>query len=457
MISPLIGFIFALTAAVALFWGLKIASKSEEGILKYAFYALLIANAISIFFSPRDFSVTGEYFENSIGNNFISTWSIRLTSLLLMLAALERVIYFFRQNQLDLTRLGFLTIILFAWFTNFVIPTYFIGNASPQLTHIYTIAFLAGTILSFQKNPDTLIIHARNALIIFVVLSLLSIAIKPNHVLDLSYAQGYIPGLPRFFGLAPHATMMGLFVALAFWLLITYPLKKVSFQWAMLGLMFIALVMSQSKTVFVTFFIGLAIMYLYSDRPDKTEEDSPILNFKLGFIGISLLSLASIGLILAFVDIETWAYKNLELNQIHNLTTLTGRDVIWAVALEEFYKNPLFGYGPGLFSETYREMIGMPFATHGHNLFIDAMGRAGLVGLTGYILLFLAMGYYSIKFAKQTKGLSLSLFILLSLYSITALPIVWTQLGPQIFTFILLVTVISTQLLEPSDKKNKVS
>ena len=444
--SPIIGFFLALLAVAALFWGLKVASKSDEGILKYAFYALLIANAIAIFVSPRDFSLSSEYFESAIGSNFIATWSIRLTSLLLMLSALERVIYFFRQNQLDATRLGFLSVILYAWFTNFVIPTYFNGSGTPQLTHIYTIAFLAGTILSLQKNPDTLIIHARNALVVFVLLSLIAIAIKPHHVMDFGYTQGYIPGLPRLFGLTPHATMMGLFAALAFWLLITYPLRKISLQWVMLGLMYIALVLSQSKTVFVTFFIGLAILYLYSDRAANNKNTASSFNLKWGLMGIGLLGLAGIGGVLAFVDIEMWAYQNLSVDKIQNLTTLTGRDVIWAIALEEFYKNPLFGYGAGLFSESYREMIGMKNATHGHNLFIDAMGRAGLVGLSGYIALFLAMGYYAIKLAKPTKGLSLSLFVLLSLYSITAVPVNWANLGPQIFTFILLITVISSQL-----------
>ena len=455
-LSSIFGLMAALFTVVGTFWALKIASISKEGILKYAFYALLLSNALMIFLSPRDFSDEMALLENPINSNFIANWAIRLTSMLLMLAAIERIIYFFRQNTLDLKRLLFALLIVYVWVTNLVIPNYYIAGSDMKISHFYSLIFGIGIALSLQTNKDTLMLHSRNALILFVILSLLTILVKPNHVLDLSYSQGYIPGLPRFFGLAPHATMMGLLSALAFWLLVTYPLKNQRNHFILLSLMFVSLILSQSKTVLVTFFLGLFIFYLFS----KTDSPPPATTYTKSFTKWMLLSIGLVficlGLLsLQFMDLEKWIYQNISSETIHNLSTLTGRDVISAIALDEFYKSPIFGYGGSLFSPQYRAEIGMLFATHGHNQFIDTLGRAGLIGLSGYIALYSFLAYYSFKFAKRTRGLSLNLFLIIALYSITAIPIIWTQLGPQVLTFFLLLILISSNLDQVTDKEKR--
>lgn len=451
-LSAAFGLIAALLTVIGTFWALKIASLSKEGILKYAFYALLLSNALAIFLSARDFSSTGESFTNALNTNFIASWSIRLTSMLLMLAAVERIIYFFRQNTIDLTRLSFALIILFTWLTNFAIPTYITAGMGLQISHLYSLVFGVGIALSLQENKTAIMLHARNALILFVIISLLSILIKPNHVLDLSYSQGYIPGLPRFFGLAPHATMMGSLSALAFWLLITFPLKNYRHNLALLSIMLISLIMSQSKTVLVIFVLGLFVFYLFSERRSQSSVIQPKENFtKLLLLSIGVVFISGMLLGILLMDVETWAYQNMSAETIYKLTTLTGRIEIWTIALEAFQENPLFGYGNALFSPQHRAEIGMPYATHGHNQFIDTLGRSGLIGLSGDIAIYSFLAYFSIKFAKETKGLSLNLFILITLYSITAVPITWSSLGPQIFTFLLLLTLIASNLPNPKE------
>jgi len=455
-ISSIFGLLAALFTVVGTFWAIKIASISKEGILKYAFYALLLSNALAIFLSPRDFSADIEYFQSAINTSFVANWAIRLTSMLLMLAAVERILYFFRQNSLDLTRLSFALIILYVWVTNLAIPFYFTAGYNIQISHFYSLVFGIGIILSLQENKDDIMLHVRNALIVFVVLSLLAILVKPNHVLDLSYSQGYIPGLPRFFGLASHATMMGVFSALACWLLITYPLNNRRNNFLLLSLMFVSLILTQSKTVLVVFFLGLIVFYLFSTSKSEPESSASKNNStKLVVLSISLvfISLGLLGLLL--MDVENWVYQSVSPETINNITTLTGRDVIWAIALEEFYKSPIVGYGAGLFSNEHKIQIGMMNATDGHNQFIDTLARAGLIGLSGYLLLYGFMGYYAFKFARITKGLTLNLFLLISVYSITAVPITWTSLGPRTLTFLLLLTLISSNLNLIADKEKK--
>ncbi len=451
-LSSIFGLIAALFTVTGTFWALKFASLSKDGILKYVFYALILGNAFAIFLSPRDFAESGQYFENAIGTNFFAQWTIRLTSILLMLAAVERILYFLRQNTLDFTRLIFAFIILYAWLTSFAIPAYVTGNANIQINHFYSLVFGIGIALSLQKDKGVIILHTRNALVLFVILSLLTILIKPNHVLDLSYSQGYIPGLPRFFGLSGHATTMGLLSALAFWFLIAYPLKNQRNNIMLLALMLISLILSQSKTVLAMSVLSLPIFYLFSNSHSKPSTvNITTHSIKLIVTAIGLILLSMILLIFSLIDLEKWVYQNISPEQIHNLTTLTGRDVIWAIALEEFNRNPLFGYGGGLFSSVHRIEIGMINATDGHNQFFDTLGRAGLIGLSSNLILYVFMGYYALKFAEITKGLSLNLFLLIALYSTTAVPVTWGNLGPQNLMFFLLLSLISSNLPNPKE------
>ena len=50
---------------------------------------------------------------------------------------------------------------------------------------------------------------------------------EPSKVLDASYTYGFLPGVPRFAGLAPHAVAMGLLTQLALLCLLTMPYRRV--------------------------------------------------------------------------------------------------------------------------------------------------------------------------------------------------------------------------------------
>ena len=54
----------------------------------------------------------------------------------------------------------------------------------------------------------------------------LLIPLRPNMVLDLSYSQGLIPGLPRFGGLTPHPVGQGMMAQIALLLLWSQPFER---------------------------------------------------------------------------------------------------------------------------------------------------------------------------------------------------------------------------------------
>lgn len=455
ILSPIAGFIIALIIIVALFIGLKVASHDKSGILKYYFYAILISNAIAMFLTQRDFSTDAFLMEQgAITSSRLGEWLIRFASLLTMLAALERVIHFFKQNTIDLARLSFALILFFLWIGNLLIPTAYTADETLKISYIYSLALSIGIALNIQKNRSEIILHARNAILIFITLSWLATIVNPYQTLNFGYSEGYIPGLPRFYGLAPHATLMGLVSAISIWLLLTYPVLNSRLNKIFILFSVITLIVAQSKTVLLAFLIGLIIILYYQSQNGihsraRTQLKQSLLG--LMFIGIFLI-VPSVLIGYIILDLEHSLYKTLGADTVHKLSTLTGRDEIWEIAISEFLKSPLLGYGSTLFSPEHRLLIGMSYATHGHNQFIDALGRAGLIGFTGYLLLYAFLFFHALKQAKQTHGLSLSLFILLAIYSITAVPITLSNLGVSTLIFYLLLIVISAGI---SDEKQK--
>ena len=123
---------------------------------------------------------------------------------------------------------------------------------------------------------------------------------------------------------------------------------------------------------------------------------------------------------------------------------MTGRDQIWAIAMDEWRANPLFGYGPGLWDDAYRQSINMPNATNAHNQFVDTLARSGIVGATGLVLYALTLLVFSVRFSRSTQGLSLALFVTLTLLSISEVPLIMLGYGTEIFAHLLLVVTLAS-------------
>ncbi|WP_406811570.1 O-antigen ligase family protein, partial [Klebsiella aerogenes] len=59
--------------------------------------------------------------------------------------------------------------------------------------------------------------------------------------------------------------------------------------------------------------------------------------------------------------------------------TLSGRVSIWFEVIKDWQNNPIFGYGPDYLDVEHRLRLGMLFAFHAHNQFIQTLGQSGLV------------------------------------------------------------------------------
>ena len=123
--------------------------------------------------------------------------------------------------------------------------------------------------------------------------------------------------------------------------------------------------------------------------------------------------------------------------------SLTNRDLIWSYAIAEWERNPLFGYGPGLFGLEYRTLIGIPKAFHAHNQVMQSLGSGGWFGVIGLLLYMGVLAYYAIRAARPTRGLSLALLLFILLRSITEVPLrVDGLMNGEFFVHLLLMMVV---------------
>jgi len=138
-----------------------------------------------------------------------------------------------------------------------------------------------------------------------------------------------------------------------------------------------------------------------------------------------------------------------------DISTLTGRGRIWQVAITEWYKNLLFGYGPEIWGGKFRWQIGMPFAFSAHNQFLQSLSGAGLVGLvtlTGYLVM---LGRGAHRVAHATSGVSVVFFLIMLIRCMTETPLVLgTMLNGDFLTQILLFQIV---LREQVDQESETS
>ena len=321
-------------------------------------------------------------------------------------------------------------------------------GAHPELSHdfVYPLVIGVAAVLATAVERDQAFAATRNALFLFMLGGLVLIFTNPGMVLDANYTQGFLPGVPRFAGLAPHAVAMGLLTQLALLCLLTSPFQRVwlnRLAWAV-GLF--VLVLAQSKTGWIAFALCTLGVLVFRNGPGFwgriTDPQHPEFGIVviLGFIA----SLVAAGSLLVFGGIGSKVAGFFESAQGAQLTSMTGRDQIWAIAYDEWQRNPVFGYGPGLWDISFRASIGMPNATHAHNQFMDTLSRSGTVGATALVLYAITLLFMSVRYARATGGLSLALFTALAIRSVSEVPLLLFGYSSELITQVLLLMTLTS-------------
>lgn len=452
----------ALIAAFSMAGAVHVTSRREQGFMHLIFYAMLFAVAAGSLLSGRDLSSQTLLQEQPVA--FVAHPAMRilqpLLSLLILTVSAERLVAQWLQRQSAPAPLLLYISFFVLWGTTVAAPA--LWGAHPQLSHDYVYPLVIGlaATLATPVERDQALRAVRNAMLVFMLLGFLMIAVKPGMVMDRSYAQGLIPGLPRFVGLSPHAVGMGLMVQLGLLCLMVQPYRRPwlnRLAWAVgLSTLFLA----QSKTAWLAFILCTGTLLAVQQGPALWRRLTDPMQPTLGMTALigGMLGIAALALVLMFGNLGGRLSDFINTPEGAQLASFTGRDRIWVIAYDEWQRNPVFGYGPDLWDERFRASIGMSNATHGHNQFMDTLSRSGTVGAAGLTLYALVLLVLSVRFTRATQGLSLALFLALVLRAISEVPLLMTGYSTEMFIHVLLLMVLAAALRsQPSRVKQPAS
>lgn len=421
--------------------------KRATGYLHWAFVAMLALVAVTVLVSGRDLSQL--FLDLESGPAALQpalVWAQRLVSLVLVAIALERIAAHFSQGKhLPSPLLTWMFVAY--WLATVAAPALF--GAHPQLGHeyLYTLAIGLAVLLAGPLDQDKVLDASRNALFAFLLAGVALIPLMPALVMDTSYSQGLLPGVPRLGGLAPHPVALGMLAQTFLLCLWCKPFKSAwltRLAWVLgLGVLFFA----QSKTAWIAF-VACSLALLAVRNGGRVwrrmgDPDQGAFGVVVCF-GAMIAVLALLGVVLVG-DIQAHAADFFDNTaEGAQLMSMTGRDRIWAVALEEWNNSPLFGYGPGLWDDAFRASIGMANATNAHNQFMDTLARSGSLGAAALVLYSCTLLLLSLRYAKATGGFSLALFIALALRSISEVPLLLFGYGTELFGHLLLIVTLAS-------------
>lgn len=419
--------LIAFTAAVVGILGLFIVSRGvarfgTRGLINVIFWVIVLAVTARITGSAREYlqevSVTlTEY----AGVMPWVIWFLRLSSVALVgVATMAILMSWGRRHQLrggTLLITGLLAVFL-ASFASSVFGT------KPEFIHqtLYTLLVMLALILAPPIEPERVAVYAKRVLAFIIYGSLILAVADPTHYVQTGYS-GIIPGFNiRLHGLAQHANALGplalLYLVLAYWV----PGKR---PWHLLGNLaaLAVLILAQSKTAWVSgiFIFLILLAFRLAEQAGKELKSAQI-----GWVtalggGLFLAMLASS--LAFFVTANPLDTLSRLLTADSELTTLTGRTGIWEITLETWRRSPWFGYGPALWDLEFRITHHSALAAwHAHNQFIQSLGERGLFGLAAMLLYVGAMLGYGIRYARETRGASLALVLLMLIRAITEIP-----------------------------------
>lgn len=424
----------------------QITRQREVGWFHYCFYGIFLTVAAQTIASGRDLSVANWLSVTTDGPKIAAwaTWETRIVSVLLLLAAAERV----ATAVFDAKATAKMTVLLpiFVMYWMGVVASPALLGRYPRVSHeyLYPLLFACAGLLATKTESILAVQVARNALLLFIAAGVLAIPINTGLVLETGYAQGYLPGVPRMAGLAPHALQLGFIAQVAMFCLWDKPFKHSllnKLAWVLcLSVLFVA----QSKTAWVSFAVSAMVMLLLRQgaivRKKLFDSERPAIGIILVLAAMACVLLVAYTMV--FGELGSKIIRFFDTDDGAKLLTLNGREEIWAIALSEWRNSPIFGYGPTLFSLEFRQSIGLLNATHAHNQFVDDLSRAGLVGATALVIYVLILLILCLRTAKITGGLSVALLLVIVLRGVSEVPFALYSYGLEFAVHLLLLIVL---------------
>lgn len=326
----------------------------------------------------------------TLDSNGGNPWISRISHLIILTLALSEIfLWAIRKKKINIGIYSLWLAALMYYMASNIISGIFGEYIEYGIKILYAPIVFTAVALLVDENYQGFLEQIRAIIFIPLLISLLLIFTNPLLVMESGY-KSLIPGFTiRLAGITDHANSLGTLSAVAL-LIELSRFKKHSLNYAFLLSSIACLLLSQSKTSWFIVLFG-AVLIFFSKKNNNKKQKLPQLSTTttiiFSIIITSFLSLYKIDSILDFFTQDRTG-----------LTTLTGRTKIWTITIDEFLNNPLFGYGPTIWSMEYRSLKGMLYVGQAHNQYIQTLGQAGLIGI-----LFLINYIYRLLKLSMTK------------------------------------------------------
>lgn len=419
--------------------------RRDGGYFTYVFGLALLTNALLIATSGRDLSASIDLRSMLPAQpNAVLEIIKKIVSILLVLASVERIAHRLTTKAQDRAGQGLMLAFIAFWVGTIALPAFLGLHRTISHEYIYSLLFGWAALCSTEADAEDALIKARNAMMAFVVASWVAAIVNPNFAMELRYAQGFIPGLPRFAGLAAHAITMAMVTHIGLLCLWARPLRSAGWNTTAWAVGITTLVLAQSKTTWISFILcsGVILYVQQGASAWNTISSRKHSAFAATALTAVMLFILAAGAVIIFGDVSERVDRFLATSEGAQLTSLTGRDQIWAATLQEWQQSPIFGYGLSMFDLNFRLHIGILNATHGHNQFMDTLGRSGVVGAISLVVYVALLFALSVRHAKRSGGLTLAIFLAIALRGISEVPLSLAGYGPEFLSHLLLLIVL---------------
>jgi len=248
-------------------------------------------------------------------------------------------------------------------------------------------------------------------------------ALTPNDIVN--FRLPWL-GAARLVGLTDHPIPLGVMAAAVLALELT-PLMR-SRLWTLHAAAAAAvLLLAQSRTAWIAALVGLPLIYQRS----ATRRVSPLLVRGL----ITSMACCAAALVPTLATRFGQALSTPEVSSLH------GRTTVWDLAMSAFRGNPLFGYGPTLFTDPSSPVHGM--YAHAHSQIYQTLSTSGLVGAVGLLLFVVVLLATAARTGAVSAGLTWALVAITLVTCLAEAPLRSDEFDP----FLLLVVADIAVLL----------
>ena len=373
---------------------------------------------------------------------------LRLITVAIVTIAVARLIGAFVRRQPVAAAPGtplFVTLMIYAVASSFL-PSAF--GTVPTFIHsmVYPVLIFSAAWAARRESSVATIISAKAALHALMIGSLIAAMIVPAIAVQPDYL-GLIPGLKmRLWGLGSNPNSIGPLALLTLLMEYLHPTSNRWLRPVLLLATCIVFVLAQSKTVWIALLIILIILGWHRWVKDHHKQASMVI--VLAFIG------ATSALLIALMYLDVGAiWDRFAISKLgDSVTTVSGRTGIWAVAVREWLRNPLFGYGPEIWGLKFRIETGMPYAFSAHNQFMQTLSSAGTLGFMALLTYLSYVMPAAWRMASATRGVSLALLSMILFRCLSETPLAMTGLidGDALTHFLFFVIILRAPASGPA-------